>query len=178
MPEPALVIESIDVPISDLIPVEEISPVDMSMNSEQPAAVPVGEDVLVVEAPVEPKPMYITQCAVCREDIQVPFQPDGKRPTFCRDHLKEYQRLAAKAREETRPPQPQEFPAQPVTFDSPVPISPAEPPARQWQQKTYSSPDRPMSLYQMQHVAPKQFKSNRPRPDIENIRNLLPKRGE
>jgi CxxC-x17-CxxC domain-containing protein len=48
------------------------------------------------------KPMFTALCAVCSTEIRVPFQPDGKRPTFCRDHLKDYQRTIVKAGEEVR----------------------------------------------------------------------------
>ncbi len=185
IPAPETAIESIDVPVS--------TPSMTAPGSVIPHSLPISgmpmadEDVLAVGAPPEPKPVYIAQCAVCREEIQVPFQPDGKRPTFCREHLKEYQRLAARAREEATAAQPmpqvsQEFPARPMA-PAPAPMpqqsDDGDPrPRHEWQAKTYSSTDRPISLYQMQHVAPRQFKSNRPRPDIENIRNLLPKRGE
>lgn len=50
-------------------------------------------------APIE-KEMFIAHCVVCDTEINVPFKPDGKRPTFCRDHLKEYQRTAARIKEE------------------------------------------------------------------------------
>ena len=187
VPAPETAIESIDVPVSTLSMTPEVS----SISHPLPASgmLVADDDVLVAEASPEPRPIYIAQCAVCREEIQVPFQPDGKRPTFCREHLKEYQRLAARAREEeaAAPPMPQvsqEFPVRPM---APAPAPESMPqqstdgdprPRHEWQAKTYSSTDRPISLYQMQHVAPRQFKSNRPRPDIENIRNLLPKRGE
>lgn len=35
-------------------------------------------------------------CETCGLSIQLPFVPDGRRPTFCKDCLKEYQRTTAK----------------------------------------------------------------------------------
>ncbi len=40
--------------------------------------------------------MYPAQCATCGIDIEVPFKPDGMRPTFCKECLKDYQRQQAK----------------------------------------------------------------------------------
>lgn len=39
---------------------------------------------------------YDAQCETCGLNIQLPFIPDGRRPTFCKDCLKEYQRSIAK----------------------------------------------------------------------------------
>ncbi|MDP1845789.1 MAG: type IV secretion system DNA-binding domain-containing protein [Candidatus Moranbacteria bacterium] len=40
--------------------------------------------------------MYPAKCATCEMDIEVPFKPDGSRPTFCKDCLKDYQRQQAR----------------------------------------------------------------------------------
>ncbi|MDD5489453.1 MAG: type IV secretion system DNA-binding domain-containing protein [Candidatus Moranbacteria bacterium] len=40
--------------------------------------------------------MYAAKCANCEIDIEVPFKPDGSRPTFCKDCLRDYQRQQAK----------------------------------------------------------------------------------
>jgi CxxC-x17-CxxC domain-containing protein len=42
------------------------------------------------------KKMYPAKCATCDIDIEVPFKPDGSRPTFCKDCLKDYQRQQAR----------------------------------------------------------------------------------
>jgi len=42
---------------------------------------------------------YPATCHSCGMAIEVPFKPDGKRPTFCRECLREYQRYTAKSRE-------------------------------------------------------------------------------
>lgn len=69
---------------------------------EQAASVNAISSAVPSVAPVAmEKQMYIAYCAVCGTEINVPFKPDGKRPTFCRDHLKDYQRTVAKAKEST-----------------------------------------------------------------------------
>jgi CxxC-x17-CxxC domain-containing protein len=40
--------------------------------------------------------MYAAKCANCEIDIEVPFRPDGSRPTFCKECLKDYQRQQAR----------------------------------------------------------------------------------
>lgn len=62
-----------------------------------PAAAPAAP-----AAPYEPpadRTMYDAICASCGLAIQVPFKPDGKRPVYCKDCLKEIQRVRAKEEE-------------------------------------------------------------------------------
>jgi len=40
--------------------------------------------------------MYAAKCHNCEIDIEVPFKPDGSRPTFCKDCLKDFQRQQAR----------------------------------------------------------------------------------
>ncbi len=51
----------------------------------------------------QPKPdqrqMYDAICAMCGLAIQVPFEPDGSRPVYCKECLKEVQRTKAKEQE-------------------------------------------------------------------------------
>lgn len=46
--------------------------------------------------------MFPTKCATCGINIKVPFKPDGSRPTFCKDCLKDYQRQKAKIQQVQR----------------------------------------------------------------------------
>jgi len=77
--------------------------------------VPVPDEptVGVTQAPLEapqsfmdqqPNPdqrqMYDAICAMCGLAIQVPFKPDGSRPVYCKECLKEVQRTKAKQQEE------------------------------------------------------------------------------
>jgi CxxC-x17-CxxC domain-containing protein len=48
----------------------------------------------------EDRVWYDAQCETCGLNIQLPFVPDGRRPTFCKECLKEYQRTTAKAKEQ------------------------------------------------------------------------------
>jgi CxxC-x17-CxxC domain-containing protein len=149
------------------------------------------EEKLAEEQPlVALKPMFDAICDMCATEIQVPFQPDGKRPTFCKDCLKDYQRMTAKEKlAQERKMQRQEektvanakihaATAKPVhpakTASAAKVVQPAE---RHMEHKAYAPKDKPMSLSQMQHIAPKKFKSARPKPNInlDEVRSLINK---
>ncbi len=48
--------------------------------------------------PIDTRPMFDAQCAMCDIAIQVPFKPDGKRPVFCKPCLNKYRSAMAKAK--------------------------------------------------------------------------------
>jgi len=109
--------------------------------------------------------LYDAVCERCGIEIQVPFRPDGSRPTFCREHLKEYQRETAKAQKDLDPPQ-QSPPQKGIDEQK------EEQKAQQYTPKTYQSGSVPMNLAQMQYVAPKKFRPLS-RPNSKEIRELL-----
>ncbi|MDP3957688.1 MAG: type IV secretory system conjugative DNA transfer family protein, partial [bacterium] len=128
----------------------------------------VVEKALVSEA--EEKKLYPANCATCGADIEVPFVPDGKRPTFCKDCLRDYQRSVAKVRNEV------DAKNAAVQQQQPKPVSSQlASPERVTHHKTYASTDTPMSLAQLQHVGPKKFKPlrNRPSVNLDEVRALI-----
>ena len=133
-----------------------------------------------------PKPMFDAICDMCGEQIQVPFQPDGKRPTFCKECLKDYQRMTAKeklAQERKIEREHEESQSKLVQSNKTVSQNPRferqsnqheqTPSERIFQPKSYASKERPLSLSQMQHIAPKKFKTQRPNVNLEEVRNLI-----
>jgi len=44
----------------------------------------------------EKRDLFETQCSACGLEVKVPFKPDGKRPVFCAECLKEYRRQQSK----------------------------------------------------------------------------------
>jgi CxxC-x17-CxxC domain-containing protein len=131
--------------------------------NHEPAAT---EKTMVPET--KEKKFYKANCASCGADIEVPFVPDGKRPTFCKDCLRDYQRSIAKAKNEIDA---KNAAATPVPISSPM----AAPRERIAQHKTYVATDKPMSLSQIQHVGPKKFKPlrNRPSVNLDDVRALI-----
>ena len=123
------------------------------------------------ETTLPPKVLYPAHCATCGVDIMVPFVPDGKRPTFCKDCLRDYQRSVAKAKNEIEE-QSASRAADPIKTEAPQSTVLSVPSASQ---KTYASSEAPMSLAQMQHIGPKKFKPLRRRPSVnlDEVRALL-----
>lgn len=150
---------------------------DTAIQKENTAPVTANSEQAVAVTPKPDVTLYDAVCDTCEAKIQVPFKPDGKRPTFCKDCLKEYQRIMAKAKENqhvSAPPQNQGE----ITRSVPKSV-PRQPDARtRTSQKTYEHKafvpqDSPLTLSQMQHVAPKKFKHSRKRPDLGAVRNLV-----
>lgn len=137
-------------------------------------SVSAGVEPLVVSEPEE-RPTYPALCDTCGMEIRVPFQPDGSRPTFCKECFKSHQRTMARAREDHS------------GQSSPVPTAPKKPrferPAapsysRDTETQVYSSAEVPLSLSQATLVAPKKFKPlrERPNPDLGAVRDILKNR--
>jgi CxxC-x17-CxxC domain-containing protein len=127
------------------------------------STVPVNTATPAVE-----KQMYIAYCAVCDTEINVPFKPDGKRPTFCRDHLKEYQRTAAKAKEEIE----RTILTSPSMRNARVPQAPSSvAPASMDSERSgvRISTQKPLSLSQMEYTTPKKFTAAAP---VEKVSRL------
>ena len=112
--------------------------------------------------------LYNAKCDTCGIEVQVPFKPDGQRPTFCKDCLKDYQRAMARTNKPF-----EENDNAPKAQNKPAPEK--ENIEKVIQRKTYQSKERPMSLSQMQYIAPKKFKFERQKPDLKGILNLIKK---
>jgi CxxC-x17-CxxC domain-containing protein len=123
------------------------------------------------EAFGDERPVYETVCSTCEEKIQVPFKPDPNRPAFCKECLKDYQRMMAISRnnkqEKTLSQKKNEVNEKnnfkknkiPDVFERPGSI-PRE---------------KPLTLSQLSHIEPKKFKSQRRKTEIDlpGLRNLL-----
>jgi len=117
--------------------------------------------------PQEEKKLYPTQCVTCGVEISVPFIPDGKRPTFCRECLRDYQRSVAKVRNEVVAKE---------TEEKAVLLSDTTTPKRRSTDfKTYVSSEAPLSLSQIEHIGSKKFKSLSAHPavNLNDVRALI-----
>jgi CxxC-x17-CxxC domain-containing protein len=166
--------------------------------NQAPASVQAQDDQDYYVKPADTRPKFEAICDMCAEKIQVPFQPDGSRPTFCKDCLKEYQRMTAKEKlaqekrialqnedqqqgqqiqaQVVQPSRAIQFQTKKVENSKPAFSEPLrQPPVKNIQQKAYAPQEHPMSLSQMQYIAPKKFSSNRQRPvvNLDEVRNLI-----
>lgn len=115
------------------------------------------------------RPFYEAVCDSCEEKIQVPFKPDPSRPTFCKECLKDYQRAKARAQNENK----QRGEARSANWRNQE---------RAGEEKNdrpaaFVSREKPISLGQIAHIAPKKFKAARKKPEIDlrGVRDLINK---
>ncbi len=110
-------------------------------------------------APLPPKePMlYDAQCANCKKWTKVVFKPDGKRPVYCKNCLKEVQR----DREKGNAPESAPAPATPVAI--PVP------------KQSVEEPLAPVSLEEAMGKGTVSFKGGKPRvlPESNKVQEAI-----
>jgi CxxC-x17-CxxC domain-containing protein len=145
--------------------------------SQEPASLPPVIAEGNEESGAVERTLYKAQCATCGTDIEVPFEPDGTRPTFCKDCLRDYQRATAKARNEMERKQPEGVSSQSQGknggrnqrndhgYGKQRVVAP----------RSYASSEAPLSLNQVQHIEPKKFKALRQRgaPNLSEVRALI-----
>ncbi|MFZ2193079.1 MAG: type IV secretion system DNA-binding domain-containing protein [Candidatus Moraniibacteriota bacterium] len=121
--------------------------------------------------------LFEATCYTCDEKITVPFKPDPSRKTFCKECLKEYQRIKARAMTEQE--------SKKKVIEAPDPVSVV---SRKTEEELNETPDKfeskgqiynnkTISLNQISNIAPKKFKTPK-RPlniDSEGIRDLINK---
>jgi CxxC-x17-CxxC domain-containing protein len=127
----------------------------------------------IVEEKKGERKMYETICSSCEEKITVPFKPDPSRPAFCKECLKEYQRMMAKVKnEEAQKSAAKDNFQKEGTFrrneskdEKKVNIEPLR----------YVPREKPLSLSQMAHIEPKKFKNSRKKieVDLKGLRRIL-----
>lgn len=159
-----------------VIPAENFVPSDNIEKKYEPKKVVPKENIVseVVSqagddsAKQVEKVFYSAKCDSCEAEINIPFKPDGKRPVFCKDCLKDYQRAIAKAKAEEE----NKEKSQPINQEEKeVSFSQQSRKERSFSAKAYVPKEKPLSLSQMQHVAPKKFKPSFGKPQI-NLNEL------
>ncbi|TXH02704.1 MAG: hypothetical protein E6R05_03735 [Candidatus Moraniibacteriota bacterium] len=144
----------------------------------------LGAQPAIKEEPVpaapEEKKMYPAVCATCGLAIEVPFEPDDSRPTFCKDCLRDYQRAVAKAKqEEDRKNASRDDDDLPRSGGRQGGSSRGNRPQssdRHMEPRVYAATEAPMKLSQTQFIAPKKFKAlggNKKGIDRSAIRSLI-----
>ncbi len=121
--------------------------------------------------PKEKKELYESVCDTCAQKIFVPFRPDPDRPAFCKECLKDYQRAMAKS----RPQAGVQHLKEDVVIKKVLPKNKKA--EKKIEHKSYVAQDRPMSLSQMTHIAPKKFKTARQKAQVnlKEVRDLINK---
>ncbi|MBP9751277.1 MAG: type IV secretion system DNA-binding domain-containing protein [Candidatus Moranbacteria bacterium] len=189
VPEPivaAPVPAEVTVSVPESVPMETPEPLrdESALQTEFERALSVAEQVgdevsektmSLPEVEPEERPTYPSLCDTCGMEIRVPFQPDGSRPTFCKECFKSHQRTMARAREDRSKPK---TVASGVQRKSGFERKQDVPYSRTTEARVYASADEPISLSRASLVAPKKFKPlhKRPDPDLGAVRDILKNR--
>lgn len=121
-------------------------------------------------------PMFEAVCFTCEEKIFVPFRPDPKRLTFCKECLKDYQR--SKARSQNEKKQLEETRQSEEKINSSSSADKGGNLTSVQKSKTFSqiSEEKPLSLSQISQIAPKNFqKKPKVKIDLAGLRELINK---
>lgn len=97
--------------------------------------------------------LYRTVCDTCEEEIWVPFRPDPKKPAFCKECLKDYQRLRERQKSEMSGSADLQNAKRRESGDD-----------REEEMTDVSgfvSKEKPLSLSQIPHIGPKKFRGNK-----------------
>jgi len=118
---------------------------------------------------------YETICSTCDQPITVPFKPDPARPAFCKECLKDYQRAMARARNEAEQMKADDQGKRQKRgeMDNPFQRSAREKAAAEIVSRPIR--EKAMSLAQISHIAPKKFKPQRKKAqvDLNEIRRII-----
>jgi CxxC-x17-CxxC domain-containing protein len=144
---------------------------------EENAETPDGEAFKKTEDQKKVREMYETVCDTCEDKILVPFKPDPKRPAFCKECLKDYQRSMARLRDDRSENQQYPKVRQNYRKESFVENDSEEVRRKHSSPVVYLPEEKPMTLSQISHIEPKKFKPRRHKPSINlsEVRNLINK---
>lgn len=159
-------------PVLPPVVAKKLLPIEPALKDEVPQEAVVLKAPVVPAAPTplpvqeeppqvsEERPMFDALCATCEKLIQVPFEPDGTRPTFCKECLKDYQRAVAKER---------------MALEAKAQRQVPHTPSKQSKARVYKGNEQPMKLGQMKYVAPKKFKPLREKKEkqLDELRSLV-----
>lgn len=117
---------------------------------------------------------YPVNCDTCDEAIEIPFKPDGKRPVFCKECLKDYQRAVAKVKETKNQDR----------SGSDIKKSDSSKGRgenagdnlnenNEIKEDVYVSKEKPLNFSQMQHMEPKKFSNSKKEIDFAGVRDMI-----
>jgi CxxC-x17-CxxC domain-containing protein len=135
------------------------------------------EDATETPDAAEERVMYPAICDTCGIEIRVPFEPDGKRPTFCKDCFKDHQRALANARDANaqRPDREKTDRRQQSGRQHPDRRMATR---RRTEAPAHVPTETPLTLSQSTLVLPKKFRPTKKPPDLGAIRGILRSRGD
>jgi len=164
--------------------IKEETMVTPNVSNEGSQVAEVTGNIVVKE---KNKIIFDAQCDTCGVTIQIPFKPDGERPTFCKDCLKDYQRAIARIQNEENENKKR------VADDSrnfkenrdgkdnennegrEIEKRPNLQGKIETQQRVYKTAEKPLSLSQTRFMAPKKIKNMSAGRDLLKLKEILEK---
>ncbi|MCK4635653.1 MAG: type IV secretion system DNA-binding domain-containing protein [Candidatus Moranbacteria bacterium] len=116
---------------------------------------------------------YPVNCDTCDEAIEIPFKPDGKRPVFCKDCLKDYQRAVAKVKETKNQDQNDDVKKGDSRKGQGENTGDNLNQNEEVKENVYVSKDKPLNFSQMQHMEPKKFSNSKKEIDFAGVRDMI-----
>lgn len=172
----------------------EINPKELVQNSEinikSPDEIqyPVMEDKNEEKDSVEAvdnndkneRKFYEAECDTCGVSIQIPFRPDGERPTFCKDCLKDYQRAIARIKNEENENKLRQANNSRRFSDGKNNLQENRPYPNisgkiETKQRVYKSNEKPLSLNQTKFIAPKRIGDMDAGRELSKLKEILAK---
>lgn len=138
---------------------------------------------------VKEKEMFDAECDTCGVAIQIPFKPDGERPTFCKDCLKDYQRAIARVQNEESERKKRMAGEMNIGRENENNKNNQSQPQSQdykpnlrgkieTQQKFYRTNEKPLSLSQTAFMAPKKIKNMNAGKELSKLREIIEKNNQ
>jgi CxxC-x17-CxxC domain-containing protein len=129
------------------------------------------------------KDLFDCECDTCGVEIQIPFKPDGERPTFCKDCLKDYQRAIARIQNEEMENR-RRISGDSKNFDKDLgdrkeeSIRPNIRGKIETEQRVYPPKERPLSLSQTTFMAPKKIKNMNAGRELSKLKEIIEKNNQ
>lgn len=124
---------------------------------------------------------YSAECDTCGVAIEIPFKPDGERPTFCKDCLKDYQRAIARIQNEENENK-ERVAGRGRNYKQDNKSTYNQKPSIkgkiETQQKFYKSSDKPLTLNQTRFMAPKKIRDMDAGRELSKLKEILAKKDQ
>ena len=133
---------------------------------------------------IKKKELYIAECDTCGVEIELPFKPDGKRPTFCKDCLKDYQRAIARIQNEESEHKKRasdnrrDFNERDKNSNERGGYRPNINSKIETQQVVYKSNEKPLTLNQTKFMAPKKIRDMDAGRELFKLKEILAKKNQ
>ncbi|EKE21861.1 MAG: hypothetical protein ACD_7C00101G0002 [uncultured bacterium] len=130
------------------------------------------------------KVLFNSECDTCGVEIQIPFKPDGERPTFCKDCLKDYQRAIARVQNEENENKRRisgnsgDAASNGADVKKEDSYRPNFSGKIETEQRVYQPKERPLSLSQTTFMAPRKIKNMSAGRELSKLKEIIEKNNQ